>query len=523
MAKFFTLGVGTQLASNGARIERSFSGDYRIDVFIDGPDYRWNAPLPVGTPTTVSYSFMNAAPSYLSASDAEGFAPFTLAQQQAVRQILAQVSAFTQLQFQEVSDSAASHGQIRLGNNYQSGTSGYAYFPNAVAAASPDAGYNGNVWISNELMSETTLGTWGYATLVHELGHALGLDHPGDYNAGSAPDPASISNFLGPTEDNTAYTVMSYTDVPQGQQRVDYGMFDILALQYLYGAKAAYTEDTIWRMTDADGQRLQTLVDSGGADTLDLSALGVGASADLRDGHFSSVGLAASGALAVNNLSFALGSVIEKVVGTSTGDVVMGNDANNTFTGGGGMDTLTGGAGVDTAVYQGPRADYTGMVLAGAPIKVVDGLLGRDGTDTLASVERLVFADQCLAFDLDGTAGQAARLIGVLLGPQTLGVRDLVGKVIAWLDTGSTPAELAALGLDAMLGPQRTQAETAHLLVGNVFGMALPALEETVTGWLRTGLWTETALTVMAAGLDEVAARINLVGLQQTGLEYTVA
>ena len=57
-----------------------------VDALIGGTElYRWNANAPLGTPTVVTYSFMNAVPAY----DPEyrgGFAPSTEAQKVNARQ-----------------------------------------------------------------------------------------------------------------------------------------------------------------------------------------------------------------------------------------------------------------------------------------------------------------------------------------------------------------------------------------------------------------------------------------------------
>src|SRR4051812_34409464 len=80
----------------------SYTGDYRIDTLLLGVgtetgvqalDYRWNARAPLGTPVTVSYSFMTARPIYGGTDDGQGdtgFSQFTAAEKSAVRQIMAQ-------------------------------------------------------------------------------------------------------------------------------------------------------------------------------------------------------------------------------------------------------------------------------------------------------------------------------------------------------------------------------------------------------------------------------------------------
>ena len=50
--------------------------------------------------------------------------------------------------------------------------------------------------------------TRGFETYLHEIGHSLGLSHPGSYNAGDAN--LTYANDAEFTTDNTQYTIMSY-------------------------------------------------------------------------------------------------------------------------------------------------------------------------------------------------------------------------------------------------------------------------------------------------------------------------
>jgi hypothetical protein len=379
-------------------IANPWTGDYRMDVLIDRPEFRWNAASPMGTPASVTFSFAAAVPVYASAQDGNGFQPFSEEQRAAVREVFTRLSAEIDLTFIEVADSATSYGQIRFANNNQTASAGYAYLPG------PEAGEEGgDVYIAIGSDTGMTRGHADWATLVHEIGHALGLKHPGNYNAGEASDASVVGNFLSVSEDKTINTIMSYRDPAQGLQNEWFGTFDLLTLRHIYGARLANTGDTQWLFDNSVGRKLQIVVDDGGVDTLDFSALDGPITIALIPGALNSVGLTATGDRAVENFTIAFGSQIENVVGTSSNDVIIGNDlanvlmggaGNDILRGGGGNDTIDGGGGFDVALFSATHYHYR-MGINGQTLT----LTGPDGTDTLVRIQRLQF-DEGSAIDV---------------------------------------------------------------------------------------------------------------------------
>lgn len=417
-------------------INNPISGDYRIDVLLEGNAYRWNSPSPPGTPVEITYSFMTAPPVYTSYSNKTGFMMFTGEQKAAVRQIFADIQAQFNITFREVGDSAYSFGQIRFGNNSQGATSAaYAYMP------SPYGGQDaGDVYVNRDdssNLTRITAGSYAYATLVHEIGHALGLKHPGDYNAGYASNSAS-GNFLGTSEDTEARTVMSYGAVTQGQNRTFFGIYDMLALQYLYGTSPYNTGDTVYSFANSTGQRLEIVNDQGGLDTFDLSTVTAGTKVNMREGTLSSIGKLANGYTpAQDNVSIAYGVRIENLIGSAYADQIIGNDINNRVMLGRGNDVFDGGGGLDTVVLSTSRLQST--VSKSGDTVVISDPTGAEGNDTLSNVERVLFSDISIAFD--AVAASAYRLYQAAFDRKP----DLpgLGFWIAHADTGMTLQDTA--------------------------------------------------------------------------------
>jgi hypothetical protein len=127
---------------------------------------------------------------------------------------------------------------------------------------------------------------------------------------------------------------MSYNDFPSSSyDPADYMLYDIAALQFLYGANTTYaTGDDVY-LFNTSSKLIDTIWDAGGFDTVSAAGATSGVTINLNQGAFSSIGL-------TNNIGIAYGAEIEAAIGGSGADTLIGNTLDNSFTGGGGADTF---------------------------------------------------------------------------------------------------------------------------------------------------------------------------------------
>src|SRR5262249_21459958 len=234
--------------------------------------------------------------------------------------------------------------------NYSSSTDqseAFAFYPSLNTSA---PGSSGDVFINTYYASTTNdnPGTYEFMTFLHEIGHTLGLEHPGSYNAGPG-QTITYQNNAEYIEDTRMYTLMSYFS--QTYTGGSYSVYDetpmpddIAAIQRLYTANNnTRTGNTTYgfnsnagspfSITSSSQHVVFTVWDAGGNDTLDFSAYSQNQTIDLRAEHLRRVGGD------TYNVCIAQGVTIENAIGGSGTDIFEANSAGDTLTGGTGIDT----------------------------------------------------------------------------------------------------------------------------------------------------------------------------------------
>ena len=373
---------------------------YWIDALLPNQANGQNFNTLLGGARIFQYAFPSSLPAYITATeDALGYTGFSSTQIAQVEKALTYIATLINVNFQKTTNAAALN-TLTFANNQQKDSAGYAFAPSDTFGGS-DLFFD--IDATNARFAD---GTYGALTLIHEIGHALGLKHP--FSAQQAGGGKADPPYLSTAEDKTSLTVMSY-NVATAQYRLEFSPFDIASLQFIYGPNPSVRagNDT-YTVSESSSNFIW---DGAGLDTLDLSGARQGGSFYLAPGYWGYFGNApASSISAAGQVTINFGTQLENLVGSNFADKLYGNELANVITGGAGNDTLDGGAGNDILVGGIGNDVITGG--AGFDVFSVSDSLAHykvsrtpagyqvldtrslNGTDTLTQIESLQFSDK---------------------------------------------------------------------------------------------------------------------------------
>lgn len=340
--------------------------------------------LQAGTKWTVpangrlTYSFVTTASAGSYEGPESGVRELSLQIKNYIRNILQAYQSALPFQLVEVADRPSSFGQLRFmfsngprDNSRDGNVLAYAYEP-----GDPDD-FTGSLGGDVHLNPDRSIidfsagpGSFAYEVILHEIGHALGLQHPFN-DSGTTTEPT-----LPAGKDSNSNTVMGYSSSfgrYTGSYAVTPMAYDIRALQVLYGASYLNSNDTVYKFdtnnfigsSNFNGQNgiKQTIWDVGGIDTFDFSALpptAFGYYFDMNEGGYNTTQFGLNGA--TYEVPYAAGTVfttnsfgttigfgfqLENLIGSQGDDEILGNNISNNISGAAGNDIITGAGGPD--------------------------------------------------------------------------------------------------------------------------------------------------------------------------------
>lgn len=359
----------------------------------------WSAGA--GSPAALTFGFADTNTHGLT-----GFSQCTEAQKDAMRAALAQFSDVAGLSFTEVAPGGYTDSATLLYGNFAdpAGETALGALPGSVSAGD----MAGDVWINTALLPGAVAptlapmpGSQYFQMLLQEIGRSLGLSRPSDYTL-QVDQTLNFADHADFAQDSRQYTVMSAFDASHtGASPLNLdtlGIFDILALQTIYGANSTTrATDTTYGFGSNAGQvydfgwnidPILTIWDGGGIDVLNVAFYSANQVIRLGEGQFSSIGGF------TNNVGIAFGTTIENAIGGRGSDQIFGNAAVNLLQGRAGDDVIYGGEGHDNL-----RGGEGG-----------DTLYGGTGNDTLMGDETVTGVAAPQVFNLAMTNGVANTL-----------------------------------------------------------------------------------------------------------------
>ncbi|CAN5923612.1 hypothetical protein BH11PSE3_BH11PSE3_44450 [soil metagenome] len=526
-------------------------------------DYRWTTSyLGPTAATTMTYYFPQSASDYhISPSPnlinpVQNFHPMSAVQEAAVLTSFALISSYTGVIFEEAPSGSADHATFRFAGYDKGGSEArfpsnadiYAQQQNRPEYAPSDSRDAGDNFLgtNGSPPGAVYFGTDQFNTIMHELGHSIGLKHGHD---------DSLHGKLATQFDDNEFSVMTYasyfgadtggaTEARVGSSPQSYMMFDIAALQALYGANfSKIGSEAVYKWDNVTGQQyindkvapgtgvtatqkiFATVWTQGATSTYDLRNFHQDQVDDLRPGHWltfshdqladlnNAVDAGTAEFMAQGNIYNALQyqndqhSLIDNLITGDGNDKIWGNDKGNHITANGGNDEIHGGVGDD-------------VITGGLGLDLIDPGNGYDTVrDTLA-----------------GLNGDYVHHFSEYLSVQYVGLRIGLSQVKITVDAQQTTFTVggSALGLEGVLtggaymATPRGSGDDMYTVVK--FVPYLPTLEEGhrvfedgINGIINRAYLTGDGAVHLTGTLEAaVSSMSNSLGVYKIGADGTI-
>jgi Ca2+-binding RTX toxin-like protein len=380
----------------------------------------WNGIEVTGKPVIVTYSFPMSLPSYDASIDGftvatdESFQPFTDAEQAQADQALGEWAAASGLIFIQV---APGQGDINFQNvdlnttTAYAGAGGIGFYPFgdwnnfSYPNFTDDLSASGDVFVNTQFLNN---GTVAYGTLLHEIGHAIGLKHPTETVTSAARPPVVHDQVL--ASDDPTQTIMSQQEDSSSGGTAHLHTLDTDAAAFLYGP-------------------------SGTGGVVTTSASGVNS---VSSWNWDAISQTLTQTAAMTNDTIRGSSVNDIINGSDGNDQLFGLAGDDQIYGGNGNDSLYGGSGTDTLAGGAGDDNY---YVDSATDTVIEN--SGEGFDAVYSTVSFTLPDNVEALHLfgSGLTGTANNQGDTLVADGTFATNLIGGTGNDWLYSGTSGAD----------------------------------------------------------------------------------